>query len=53
MPQGWKTHVWQTDADTEDGRKWRGFFYDKPAAEAWVKRQTKGAFEINDTAPTP
>lgn len=44
----WDAHVWRTD--TEE-REYIGFFLDDAQAQAWVKTQTTGTFEVTDKGP--
>lgn len=46
-----RTHVF-IYVEEEGERKFRGFFIDRPTAEAWVKKQENpDAFEISDEGP--
>jgi hypothetical protein len=47
MPRGWDAFVYRTDVDPKE---YVGFFYDKTAAESWIKRH-EGTYEVSDERP--
>ena len=43
MPRGWNVNVYRTDVEEE---QYVGFFYDRQAADAWIKKQKEGTYEV-------